>query len=643
MSTKNIIVVRKGLIDKKKFQSKTNVYEISLQTKEGKTLSRNQINKISNAYLKKIRSTGNNYRVQLSIKYDDLPLFRQWKFGQSVTTSSKEQIKAYDPVVSESDNNIEEVQKLNTNKFRSFKIFFWQISKDGGCSDDSNNDCLFLALDMSHIKLPACINSATKLKKHFNLKRKERFPIDKLDELSDLIKYQIVLIGDEKHIYGNYNKSIRIKLHDNHYTLQPSKNITEIRKYNYKPKSKIIVYDAEYNTYPIIENSEKFIINQIYHPENCDHCLVLANDKNRDLLNVSKDASLEDIYNKFIIVADNIKEITNNKINLYVCGSYINNYLLDLFNKSLKVTYKTDEIDSMEAEFLNSGSGLLICNEEYEGYAYEYDMNMAYQSSMINNIFKIPLCKPEYEIFDQSKYIGRDNNQYYPYGLYKAIIHKSNHIEIDTFFTFRDNNKYTHIDLNLARDLGLKIEHIINGNECNCALYHDKQRYVIGQHLFENYINLISSSLENTKTLIESKNYLKKFRNLLHGLLCEKNKNVALPVDGCTKFEFENNDVEGITTHGEDETYKVVYTPQIQPFKHNYARLLPFLTSAVRARMSKIIKENVKFDNLIRSHTDSIFVKQPIDTLDMGDGVGQFKLKKEGNISVKNKLIYEWI
>ncbi len=116
-----------------------------------------------------------------------------------------------------------------------------------------------------------------------------------------------------------------------------------------------------------------------------------------------------------------------------------------------------------------------------------------------------------------------------------------------------------------------------------------------------------------------------------------------MPVDGCTKFEFENNDIEGITTHGEDETYKVVYTSQIQPFKHNYARLLPFLTSAVRARMSKIIKENVKFDNLIRSHTDSIFVKQPMDTLDIGDSVGQFKLKKEGNISVKNKLIYEWI
>jgi hypothetical protein len=178
----------------------------------------------------------------------------------------------------------------------------------------------------------------------------------------------------------------------------------------------------------------------------------------------------------------------------------------------------------MEAEFLNSGSGLLICNEEYEGYAYEYDTNMAYQSSMINNIFKIPLSKPEYEIFDQSKYIGRENVKYYPYGLYKAIIHKSNNIEIDTFSTFRDNNKSTHIDLNLARDLGLKIEHIINGNECNCALYNDKQRFVIGQHLFENYINLISSSLENPKTLIESKNYLKKFRNLLHGLLCKKIK-----------------------------------------------------------------------------------------------------------------------
>ena len=643
MSTKDIIVVRKGLVDKKKFQSKTNLYEISFETKNGKSLSRQQINKISNAYLKKIRSTGNNYRVQVSIKYDDLPLFRQWKYGHTTTTYSKDKIQAHDPIISESDINKEEVQQLNANNFHNFKIFFWEISKAGGCSDNTNNDCLFLALDMSNIKLPSCINSATKLKKHFKLGRKDRFPIDKLDELAELIEHQIILIGDEKQVFGNFDKSIRIKLHDNHYTLQASRNIKKIEYYNYKPKSNVIVYDSEYNTYPYVENSKTFINHLVYHPESSEYALVLADDKNKKLLNVPKEATLETIYNKFIMVADNLKQVSNNKINLYVCGTNIRPYILDLFNKSLKITYKTDDIDCVESDFLSAGGGILICPKEYEGYAYEYDMNCAYQSSMINNVFKIPLCKPEYEIFDASKYIGRDNKPYFPYGLYKAKVYESNNKEIDTYFTFRDNNKYTHIDLTFAKELGLKIEHIKNNNECNCALYNDKSRFVVGKTLFENYINDIVSLLKNPDLLIESKNYLKQFRNLLHGLLSKKNKIVALPENGITKFEFEDNDIDGITTHNEDGSIKVVYTPQTQPFKYNYARLLPFLTSSVRCRMGKIIKSNVKYDDLLRSHTDSFFVKTPINTLDIGDDIGQFKLKKEGQINIKNKLIYDWV
>ncbi len=59
--------------------------------------------------------------------------------------------------------------------------------------------------------------------------------------------------------------------------------------------------------------------------------------------------------------------------------------------------------------------------------------------------------------------------------------------------------------------------------------------------------------------------------------------------------------------------------------------------------MGRILKKNVGYDNLIRSHTDSAFVKKPVDTLDIGDDIGQFKLKKQGHIIVKNKRIYKWV
>jgi hypothetical protein len=494
-----------------------------------------------------------------------------------------------------------------------------------------------LALELSNIKLPASINKPTKLKEYLQLKRKDRVPIDKLNELSQLIQHQIVLIGDEKRIFGDFNKSIIIKLHNNHYTLQPSKNISEIKYLGFKPKDQVLVYDSDYNTFPAFKNSIT-LRSEVLRKQNNKfgkYALVYADDTNKESLNLPKDATLEDVYNAFISVADNLIKISDNKINLYTCGTDIKPYILDLFNKSLSVTYQTEEIDTIEADFLCAGGGIMICNQEYEGYAYEYDMNSAYQSSMINNIFKVPLSKPTYEIFDETKY------DYYPFGIYKADVKRSNDPKIDSYFTFRENKLYTHIDLRFAKELGLSINHITNGNECNVALY---KECVVAKHLFENYINLIRSCLNHPEVTQASKNFLKRFRNLLHGLLSEKNKMKARPdSENCTNFEFEDNDVEGIKPIGEDgDTYNVIYTPQIQPFKYGFARMLPFLTSSVRCRMGRILKENVSYDNLIRSHTDSAFVKEPVDTLDIGDDIGQFKLKKQGHIIVKNKRIYKW-
>ena len=636
MLTDDIVVVRKGLIDKKKFQTKTNLYEISFETRNGKSLTREQITKISNGYLKKIKSSGINFRVQTSVKYDSLPKYKQWRYGKTTTTLSNVPLTVDDPLLSESDNNIEELEFLHSkNEFKEFKILFWEVSKAGGCSENTNNDCLFLALELSNIKLPSTMNKPTKLKQYLKLDRKDRVPIDKLEQVADLIKHQIILIGDEKRIFGDLKKSITIKLHNNHYTLQPSKNISEIKYLGFKPKEQVLVYDSDYNMYPVCDGYSKDSMKKKYSKFG-KYAFVCADDMNKKSLELSNDATLEDVYNAFILVADNLIEISENKINLYTCGTDIKPYILDLFNKSLNVTYQTDAIDCIESEFLSAGGGIMICNEEYEGYAYEYDMNSAYQSSMINNVFKVPLTKPTYEIFDETKH------DYYPFGIYKADVIRSNDLKIDSYFTFRENKIYTHIDLTFAKELGLTIIHITNGNECNVALYKD---CVVAKHLFENYINLMSSCLNHPNALSSSKNFIKRLRNLLHGLLSARNKMKAKPdLNNCTHFEFEDNDVEGIKPMGDNsDNYTVIYTPQAQPFKYGFARMLPFLTASVRCRMGRILKDNISYDNLIRSHTDSAFVKNEVDTLDIGDAVGQFKLKRCGLISVKNKRIYKWL
>ena len=639
MENKSVVLLRKGQIAKSKFQTRNNLYEFDFGVKKGKYLNKGQIERIANKYVEKIKTTGINFKVQVSIRYDGLPKGKFWKFGHSTTLD--EPVETYDAEIMNSDKNKEEVELINSiTKFRRFKVLFWESSKAGGCSENTMNDCLFIALELSGIKLPSVINSGSKLKKHFGLGRKDRFPISKLNNLSKLIKYNINLVGDEVHIYGQFKKTIHLKLTNNHYILKHKDSIVGVKNLSKKPKEIIYVYD-EYSKelYPPIEDDvESFVQECINKKKFGDNLIIHCNKEFKKLMNLSKDASLKDVYDRFILIANNIKESSEGKIDLYICGSSFKNYALHLLNKSLKVEYESEPIDETENKFINSGGGFLYARNGYEGECIEYDLNWAFQSAMLHNNFSFPSHKPSYEIYNMKRF---EDDGFFPFGEYICEIRRSGIYEKDSLFTFRKrDNVYTHYDLTRAYELGLEI--VFNEDECNCALY--RKERIHGKEFFGSYFDMIKSVIDSDKLIDEAKDVVKLLRNILHGALSQRNFQYAKPDEtGKTEFEFDDNDVEGIEPQGDEgDTYEVKYIPKSQPFTFNYARLLPFLNAFVRNHISRTI-EKIGLSCVVRSHTDSIFTIKPIESLEMGNDIGQWKIKKQQSIKITNINKFEWV
>jgi hypothetical protein len=85
--------------------------------------------------------------------------------------------------------------------------------------------------------------------------------------------------------------------------------------------------------------------------------------------------------------------------------------------------------------------------------------------------------------------------------------------------------------------------------------------------------------------------------------------------------------------------HKIIYLKQNKYFKHSYARLGCFLTSAVRREMANIIYPHR--DRVYRCHTDSILSDIELPLL-IGSNLGDFKLEKSGYAYIQNSNSVIW-
>ena len=178
----------------------------------------------------------------------------------------------------------------------------------------------------------------------------------------------------------------------------------------------------------------------------------------------------------------------------------------------------------------------------------------------------------------------------------------------------------------------LKIE-LIQDNGMNALLY--KSQCITSCVAFKSLIDMLYD--------LKAKNiaYAKPLLSCLWGSLCEKNKKYKL----CTS---DFNIPDGYILTGARPTKEghdiMEYTKVGNYYKHNFARLAPFLLSAVRRKMATTVYP-IR-DKVYRMHTDSLVTTvklQNIKDVVIDEKIGNWKIEKQGDVIIKkNGRKPEW-
>ena len=327
--------------------------------------------------------------------------------------------------------------------------------------------------------------------------------------------------------------------------------------------------------------------------------------------------TLKETYDNFVRIADNLKELTEGKINLYKTGEKWVKAALKLF-KDLEPDIKAEKIEKDEQEWIvNTMKGPLVWGEKYKGRAYKYDIVSRYPSIMISNHFAVPIKRGEFKTIPKNEF---SELKFFSFGIWRAKINGANR----KLFKINNLNYYTHYDLTRAKELGYEME-LIEDEKPN-FLFYDKYSRIQGNKIFKGFVDFLfdlkSKNVEGAKEIL----------NNLWGTLCEKNiiKKTFSESEGFDIDKYGGS-VIGIIPDGEG--HQVSYYEKDSYHSHNWARLGLSLTSLGRKAISTMIEPHLKY--IKRVHTDGFYCSKKIEwekakyrsvcKVKMGDYLGNMK------------------
>jgi hypothetical protein len=405
--------------------------------------------------------------------------------------------------------------------------------------------------------------------------------------------------------------TMNLDLTKEHYTFKKNKEKSKMLVKGYaKKEQNLLVYDETETEVKIYDGKiQKILTFQEFDNYDKDHNFCYKSN--------TTDLSLEEFYNDIIGKANTLKEETGGLINLKQCNYNLKIAILKYFYDMTKSVELPDPITQLEANYIiESFQGAIMFAKSAElDNAYQYDINSAYLYFLASNSFRVPIKEGKFtQLTELPKILT--------YGIYRCQIHKSESQDINRIFRFNSDNKYTHFDINCARLLNLKIELIID-DQANALLY-GAGCCINGCKIFKHMIERLYG-LKNKKVPLA-----KDLMILFWGALCEYNKvktvvtpdeEVHIP-DGCRIKDI----------HPYRNGWKVSYYESENAFKLDYARLGPFLTSAVRFKIAKDVYQNV--NHIYRIYTDSILSDIPLNNLKVSNELGDYKLEKSGKCIV---------
>lgn len=504
-----------------------------------------------------------------------------------------------------------------------FAIYIWKAFDNNGGSDE-HNDCLFWAIVKSINKAEIKPSWATpkKFKKRLGLDRDDKVHISAMPEIEEALKININITGD--HVYTsphNNSKTANIKLVNGHYSYHSTKSQELIKTVPHKKQKILMAYESTNNvTVYSGESVETWSYEKYYEIKNNifgDYCVVMCS---------NIDTIIEE-YNEFHNNANVIKHKTDGLINYFECGGNHKNVALQLFYNFSKGVQDPESITELEEKWIKDAmiGGLIFGTKCNLKQAICYDMNSAYGYAMQFSGFKIPIKQGDFKCIDKLTDIV-------PFGIYRCNIKKSNDQNTNKLFRFNVHRKYTHIDIYVARKLGLQID-LINDGQANCLIY-GAGKCINASKMFKTMIDY----LYNLKC--EKLTFAKRILTCLWGGLCEKKVISKTAFNPDQPYEIPaDSELLGIRPTKKGDL--ILYAKRGKYFKTNYARMAPFLTAFVRKQMAYAIyphKEHVH-----RCHTDSILSDVTISELDLSPAIGKWKIEHQGSCKIYNSMKVDWI
>jgi hypothetical protein len=503
------------------------------------------------------------------------------------------------------------------SQYHSFRLVVLKKgSKEGGNS--SNNDCLFYAIasvlhDLNPFKKPS------QLKTYLHLKRNDKIDIELIPRVEDKLKnYKINVSGDHTYISPKDCKlSINLKLVDGHYTVDYSKSNKLIKNASYK-ELKPIIYDSNIDIEMNAYDGEK-----LYHLSSEEFIKIKTESKTHIIINKDDGSSLVESYDKFIQDANALKIESDNYINLYKTGNNVS-ASLDLFERFSRHVEYPESISQLEGTWIDNASygALIHADINYKGKGHNYDFVSHYPSIMLDSKFMIPVGAGEFKHITQEQF---NEYSFIPTGIYRCKILS----DIDQkLFRINPRNFYTHIDLTRAIELGYIIQMVQDG-QAN-MLYYERSKTINANLIFGQFIKFMYDLKQ--KNICDR---VKVILNCLWGALCQKRKKTQV----ARKTDKELIDIPSDCTvlytikHNQGETIHFVKNNDM--YKYNYARMMPFLLSKGRSKLSKTIEPHT--EKVVYVHTDGFISTEQL-RIKTGDNLGDLKDKgSSDNIEIVNK------
>jgi hypothetical protein len=255
---------------------------------------------------------------------------------------------------------------------------------------------------------------------------------------------------------------------------------------------------------------------------------------------------------------------------------------------------------------LSKRGALQFCDEGYQGIGYRSDIISQYPAIMKSNNSLVPICRGEFKRISKEDFEKMRNN-YFAYGLYNVNVVKCDNEKINRLFRFNKNNWYCSIDLYIAKYLNLDFS-LKDELEFNALLY-SRNKCLTGEQVFGSYVSSLFK-LKNEEKVKGAKDLL----NILSGLISETNK-ILIEKDE-DDINGEDIDIEALNYISIRKSTKKNITKHTcidkeYIYKSRFARHYPFMLSAARFQMVKIILPHI--DNVVKCKTDGIISTIPLE------------------------------